>query len=53
AKDTNHIWTEKCIATFVLVMMMFDTDRSDKLYSTLNKLKGVFSTIGQDAVYHQ
>nr|YP_063389.1 6K1 protein [Hordeum mosaic virus] len=53
AKDNNHIWTEKCIATFVLLMMMFDVEKSDKLYSTLNKLKGIFSTIGQGSVYHQ
>jgi len=53
AKQEHNIMLEKILAISVLFMMVFDANKSDKLYSILSKLRGVFSTLGQDAVHHQ
>ncbi|QZU26826.1 polyprotein [Rice chlorotic stripe virus] len=49
-KTELQIRMEKVIAFSVLVMMYFDSIKSDVLYNTLNKVKGVFSTLGQDVL---
>nr|YP_004123945.1 6K1 [Lupinus mosaic virus] len=43
---------EKTIAVAALIMMIFDSERSDYLYKTLNKLKSLVRTVDDD-VYHQ
>jgi len=53
AKDDTNVWIEKCIATIVLMMMAIDSNKSDKLYQILCKLRTVFSTMGQTVVTHQ
>nr|QJD15034.1 polyprotein [Ryegrass mosaic virus] len=53
AKDDCNVWIEKCIATIVLMMMAIDSNKSDKLYQILCKLRTIFSTMGQTTVTHQ
>ncbi|AQT26513.1 polyprotein [Reed chlorotic stripe virus] len=50
AKTTLQVQLEKAIAIAVVIMMYFDSVKSDVLYNTLSKLKGVFSTLGQETI---
>ncbi|AHU88030.1 polyprotein [Vanilla distortion mosaic virus] len=43
---------EKVVAFVALVMMMFDAERSDCVYRTLNKFKGIMGSI-DSGVFHQ
>nr|ARF07716.1 polyprotein [Lettuce Italian necrotic virus] len=43
---------EKCIAFTTLILMMFDSERSDGVYKILSKFKGVMGTIDSQ-VHHQ
>nr|AWJ58395.1 polyprotein [Plum pox virus] len=43
---------ERVVAFVALVMMLFDSERSDGVYKILNKLKGVMGSIDQ-TVHHQ
>nr|YP_002539445.1 6K1 [Pepper veinal mottle virus] len=44
---------EQIVAFVALMMMVFDTDRSDCVYKVLNKLKNVMGVVDNDAVNHQ
>ncbi|CAJ57715.1 polyprotein [Narcissus degeneration virus] len=46
-KKKNENDLEKIVATIALIMMIFDTDRSDAVFKILNKVKTVFSTFGE------
>nr|URC17550.1 polyprotein [Zucchini yellow fleck virus] len=52
AKTDNEKTMEQIVAFMTLLMMLFDTERSDCLFRVLNKFKGVVGSIGQN-VYHQ
>ncbi|QIQ28451.1 polyprotein [Spartina mottle virus] len=53
AKTKHQVNYEKIIALMTLFMMYFDNVKSDVLYSTLNKLKTIFSTLGQETIMLQ
>lgn len=52
-KSTDNVWMEKCIALMVLITMLFDAQKSDKLYNILCRLRTIFTTMGQTVVTHQ
>nr|YP_006438191.1 6K1 protein [Sweet potato virus 2] len=52
AKSAKESSYERIIAFIALVLMVIDAERSDCVYKSLNKLKGLMGTIG-DGVYHQ
>nr|AJS10744.1 polyprotein [Sweet potato virus 2] len=52
AKSAKESSYERIIAFIALVLMVIDAERSDCVYKSLNKLKGLMGTIS-DGVYHQ
>nr|NP_734156.1 6K1 protein [Lettuce mosaic virus] len=52
AKREDQANLERIIAFTALVMMMFDSERSDCVYRSLSKLKSLVSTCDDD-VRHQ
>nr|ACX53640.1 polyprotein [Chilli veinal mottle virus] len=44
---------EQIVALVALMMMVFDTDRSDCVYKVINKLRNVMGVVDNDAVNHQ
>nr|YP_006395355.1 6K1 protein [East Asian Passiflora virus] len=48
AKTPVQCQFEKIVAFMALLTMCIDTERSDAIFKILNKLKVVFSTMGED-----
>nr|BBD14312.1 polyprotein [Plum pox virus] len=52
SKRDSQANLERVVAFVALVMMLFDSERSDGVYKILNKLKGIMGSVDQ-AVHHQ
>nr|NP_734226.1 6K1 protein [Japanese yam mosaic virus] len=52
AKRRGELELERVVAFIALVMMVFDSERSDCVVKILNKLKNIISSTDAD-VYHQ
>ncbi|AFU72533.1 polyprotein [Sunflower mild mosaic virus] len=50
---TDMVRLEKIIAYATLIMMAFDTERSDGLYKILNKFKGIISSTNKESIHLQ
>ncbi|ATY46581.1 polyprotein [African eggplant mosaic virus] len=53
SKRPSEAKLEQIVAFVALMMMVFDTDRSDCVYKVLNKLKNIMGVVDNDAVAHQ
>nr|QYA72446.1 polyprotein [Tamarillo fruit ring virus] len=53
SKRPSEAKLEQIVAFVALLMMVFDTDRSDCVYKVLNKLRNVMGVVDNDAVVHQ
>nr|AGN92431.1 polyprotein [Chilli veinal mottle virus] len=53
SKRPSEAKLEQIVAFIALMMMVFDTDRSDCVYKVLNKLRNVMGVVDNEAVNHQ
>nr|QCG74723.1 polyprotein [Tobacco etch virus] len=53
AKQPEIAYFEKIIAFITLVLMAFDTERSDGVFKILNKFKGILSSTEREIIYTQ
>nr|NP_734422.1 6K1 protein [Pea seed-borne mosaic virus] len=48
AKKHGEIRFEQTVALMALLAMMFGSDRSDAVFSTLSKVRTIFTTMAQE-----
>nr|URG39486.1 polyprotein [Chilli veinal mottle virus] len=53
SKRPSEAKLEQIVAFVALVMMVFDTDRSDCVYKILNKLRNIMGVVDESQVAHQ
>nr|AGE47830.1 polyprotein [Chilli veinal mottle virus] len=53
SKRPSEAKLEQIVAFIALMMMVFDTDRSDCVYKVLNKLRNVMGVVDNEVVNHQ